>query len=54
MFKLNHLIADADKFYAYLSDRMSSIEEQLKSDKYFDYSNLLLERLESRIWIEAT
>lgn len=49
MFKLNHLTADADKFYAYLSDRMSSIEEQLKSDKYFDYSNLSLERLESQI-----
>ena len=54
MSKLNHLTADADKFYAYLSDRMTDIEEQLKSDKYFDYSNLSLERLESRIWIEAT
>lgn len=49
MFKLNHLTADVDKFYAYLSDQMTDLEEQLKSDKYFDYSSLSLERLESRI-----
>lgn len=54
MFKLNHLTADADKFYAYLSNRFDEIKAALNDDKYFDYSFLSLKRFESQIWIEAT
>ena len=53
MFKLNHLTADADKFYAYLSDRFDEIKAALNDDKEFTYDAISLERSESKIWIEA-
>lgn len=54
MFKLNHLTADADKFYAYLSDRFDEIKAALNDDKEFTYDAISLKRFGSKIWIDAT
>lgn len=53
MFKLNHLTADTDKFYAYLSNRFDEIKAALNEDKEFTYDVVSLKRFGSKIWIEA-
>lgn len=51
MFKINHIKANADKLYSYLSDRIKKINESLKDRQDLTIESLSLEREGSRITV---